>query len=142
MRYKVENTPLIVLGGRDYGMGSSRDWAAKGVFLLGVRSVIAVSYERIHRTNLVCMGVLPLQFKDGESRDSLGLTGREIFDIRGLSDELQPRQEIGVVATDPDSGKKTEFAVLCRIDTPVEVVYYRNGGVLQTVLRSMLKNGS
>ena len=142
MRYKAENTPLIVLGGRDYGMGSSRDWAAKGVFLLGVRSVIAISYERIHRTNLVCMGVLPLQFKDGESRDSLGLTGREIFDIRGLSDELQPRQEIGVVATAPDSGKKTEFAVLCRIDTPVEVDYYRNGGVLQTVLRSMLKNGS
>jgi aconitate hydratase len=139
MKYKQENTPLIVLAGKDYGMGSSRDWAAKGTLLLGVRAVIAVSFERIHRTNLVCMGVLPLQFKQGQSRESLGLTGHEVFEFADLGDDLKPQQDLGVVATHPETQKVTQFAVRCRIDTPVEVEYYRNGGVLQTVLRKLLK---
>ncbi len=138
MRYAKDDTPLIVLAGRDYGMGSSRDWAAKGTFLLGVRAVIAVSFERIHRTNLVCMGVLPLEFKKGESPESLGLTGRELFDFPDLNDQLRPQQDVRVVARDEKGGKKAEFKAVCRIDTPVEVEYYRNGGVLQTVLRRML----
>jgi aconitate hydratase len=120
-------------------MGSSRDWAAKGTFLLGVRTVLAVSFERIHRTNLVCMGVLPLQFKAGDSRETLGLTGREVFELPELNDNLKPQQDLKVVAIDPDTKKRTEFTVRCRIDTPVEVEYYRNGGVLQTVLRAMFK---
>ncbi len=128
-------TPLIVLAGIDYGMGSSRDWAAKGTFLLGVRAVIAASYERIHRSNLVGMGVLPLQFKDGTTHKSLGLTGEETFDIH-VNDHVQPRQTLKVTATRPD-GKKIEFDTVCRIDTPVEVEYYRNGGILHTVLRKM-----
>ena len=138
MKYKESSTPLIVLAGKDYGMGSSRDWAAKGTLLLGIRAVIAQSFERIHRTNLVCMGVLPLQFEDGASRQSLEIDGRGLFDIPDLTDELQPRQKLTVVATDPESQKKTEFSVLCRIDTPIEVEYYRHGGVLQMVLRKML----
>jgi aconitate hydratase len=138
MRYAQEKTPLIVLAGKDYGMGSSRDWAAKGTFLLGVRAVIAVSFERIHRTNLVCMGVLPLEFKAGQSRESLGLSGHELFDFPDLTDQLKPQQDVRVVARHPESGKQTEFRAVCRIDTPVEVGYYRNGGVLQTVLRRML----
>jgi aconitate hydratase len=140
MRYKADGTPLIVLAGKDYGMGSSRDWAAKGTFLLGVRVVIATSFERIHRTNLVCMGVLPTEFKNGQTRESLGLTGYELFEFPNLSDDLTPRQDLKVVATHPESGETTEFDVLCRIDTPVEVDYYRNGGVLQAVLRSMLRS--
>ncbi len=137
MRYARDKTPLIVLAGRDYGMGSSRDWAAKGTFLLGVRAVIAATFERIHRTNLVCMGVLPLQFKPGENRETFGLTGHETFAIPELTDNLQPQQDLKVVAT-ADDGRVTEFTVECRVDTPVEVDYYRNGGVLQTVLRKML----
>ena len=140
MKYKAAGTPLIVLAGIDYGMGSSRDWAAKGTFLLGVRVVIAASFERIHRTNLVCMGVLPLQFKPGQTRESLGLTGQEFFAIPGLSDDLQPRQDLTVVTTHPETGQKQEFTTQCRIDTPVEVDYYRHGGVLQTVIRKMLKD--
>ncbi|MBW7905515.1 MAG: aconitate hydratase AcnA [Phycisphaerae bacterium] len=136
MKYRDEGVPLIVLAGKDYGMGSSRDWAAKGALLLGVRAVIAVSFERIHRTNLVCMGVLPCVFKRGQTRESLGLTGREVFDFVDLGDDLRPQQELRVVATDP-GGRKVEFAVDCRVDTPVEVEYYRNGGVLQTVLRKL-----
>ena len=139
LRYKKAGVPLIVLAGKDYGMGSSRDWAAKGALLLGVQAVIAASFERIHRTNLVCMGVLPLQFEDGQDCGSLALTGREVFEFINLNDSLEPRQVIAIVATDPDSGKAREFNATCRIDTPVEVDYYRNGGVLQTVLRQMMR---
>ncbi len=139
VRYKEHGTPLIVLAGKDYGMGSSRDWAAKGTLLLGIRAVLAASFERIHRTNLVCMGVLPLQFKDGQTRESLDLTGHEEFDVPDLNNGLKPQQDLTVVATHPNTGKRTQFAVRCRVDTPVEVEYYRNGGVLPFVLRSMLK---
>ena len=136
--YKKDGAPLAVLAGKEYGTGSSRDWAAKGTTLLGVRVVIAESYERIHRSNLVGMGVLPLEFKLGENVQSLGLKGDETFDIVGLSNEVKPRQEITVVATSPDGNRK-QFQTLCRIDTPVEVDYYRNGGILQTVLRKLAK---
>ncbi len=137
-RYKQEGTPLIVLAGKEYGTGSSRDWAAKGTLLLGVRAVIAESFERIHRSNLVGMGVLPLQFLPGESVSSLGLTGHELFDFDGLTDDLQPRQEITVRATNPDDGTVKSVKVVCRIDTNVEVDYYRNGGILPTVLRKLI----
>ena len=135
-KYIADGTPLIVLAGKEYGTGSSRDWAAKGVQLQGVRAVIAESFERIHRSNLVGMGILPLQFKAGESVKSLGLTGFETIDIIGLSDEMHPGQEYTVRATS-DSGAVTEFKAISRIDTPVEVNYYKNGGILQTVLRRM-----
>ena len=138
MRYREEGTPLLVLAGADYGMGSSRDWAAKGTYLLGVRAVIATSFERIHRTNLVCMGVLPLEFQPGETHQSLGLTGHEVFDIPGLAETLKPQQRLTVKAVHPTTGRRTEFATICRIDTPVEMEYYRNGGVLHMVLRRML----
>ncbi len=135
LAYKQHKTPLVVLAGKDYGMGSSRDWAAKGTFLLGVRAVIAESYERIHRSNLVGMGVLPLEYKAGDTRTSLGLTGEETFSI-AVDDSLQALSDVKVVATKGD-GSKVEFTVRCRIDTPVEVDYYRNGGILHTVLRKM-----
>jgi aconitate hydratase len=122
----------MVLAGRDYGMGSSRDWAAKGPYLLGVRAVLAESFERIHRSNLIGMGVLPLQFRPGEGRQSLGLTGEELYDLPGLGDDLAPGRELEVIARGP--GEK-RFRVICRIDTPVEIEYYRNGGILQAVLR-------
>ena len=134
LKYKSAGTNLVILSGKDYGMGSSRDWAAKGTMLLGVKAVIAESYERIHRSNLCGMGVLPLQYKKGESRATLGLTGAEVFDIH-IPTDLKPGQDITVKA-----GGKT-FAVTCRIDTPVEIEYYRNGGILQTVLKSLLKAG-
>jgi aconitate hydratase len=118
-------------------MGSSRDWAAKGTFLLGVKAAIAESFERIHRSNLVGMGVLPLIFKKGQSRGSLCLSGEGVFDI-DVSDSLQPGQDVTVRVTEPD-GKRIEFVTTCRIDTPVELEYYRNGGILQTVLRKMIK---
>jgi aconitate hydratase len=137
MKYKEEGTPLVVLAGAEYGTGSSRDWAAKGTYLLGIRAVIATSFERIHRSNLVGMGVLPLQFRDGESRESLGLDGTETFDI-SLNDKLAPRQAVEVMARKPD-GEVIHFVTTCRIDTPVEVVYYRNGGILHTVLRQLAK---
>jgi aconitate hydratase len=137
-KYKASSTPLIVLAGVEYGSGSSRDWAAKGVLLLGVNAVIAASFERIHRSNLVGMGVLPLQFMPGDTHESLGLTGRETFDIVGITEELKPLQTLTVVATGEDGSKK-EFKVTCRIDTPVEVDYYKNGGILQTVLRAFMK---
>ncbi len=136
VHYARGGTPLVVLAGKDYGMGSSRDWAAKGTFLLGVKAVIAESYERIHRSNLVGMGVLPLTFNAGDTRQSLGLTGREIFDI-AIDDGVKPRQQVTVTATDPETGDKKMFTALCRIDTPVEVEYYRHGGILQAVLRKM-----
>ncbi len=132
-----DGTQLIVLAGKDYGMGSSRDWAAKGTILLGVRAVIAASYERIHRSNLVFMGVLPLQFKNGENADVLGLDGTEVFDIDVPSD-IQARQDINVTAT-ASNGTTKSFTTVCRIDSPVEVDYYRNGGILHTVLRNMAK---
>ncbi len=135
LNYKKAGTPLVVLAGNDYGMGSSRDWAAKGTFLLGIKAVIAASYERIHRSNLVGMGVLPLQFKDSDTHESLGLTGEETFGF-AVDDSVQPRQTIKVTATKPD-GTKIKFDTTCRIDTPVEVDYYRNGGILHTVLRKM-----
>jgi aconitate hydratase len=134
MRYVDQHVPLIVLAGKEYGSGSSRDWAAKGTLLLGVRAVIAQSFERIHRSNLVGMGVLPLQFSDGESVQSLGLTGREKFTIKGIADagaDAVPRT-LTVVADG------TEFEVTVRIDTPKEQRYYRHGGILQYVLRELL----
>ena len=136
-KYRTEGVPLIILAGAEYGTGSSRDWAAKGTFLLGVRAVIAASYERIHRSNLVGMGVLPLQFAAGQTWQSLGLTGEELFDIPDLDDRLQPRSTIHVHAKSADGAVKT-FPALVRIDTPVEMDYYRNGGILQTVLRKLL----
>ena len=138
MKYKESGTPLVVLAGAEYGTGSSRDWAAKGTFLLGVRAVIAASYERIHRSNLVMMGVLPLEFETGTTWQSLGLTGEEVFDIADLNDDLQPRQTLNVIATSEDGSKK-EFTTTVRIDTPVELDYYRNGGILHTVLRKLLE---
>jgi aconitate hydratase len=138
LKYKAAGTPLVVLAGNDYGMGSSRDWAAKGVLLLGVRMVIAQSYERIHRSNLVGMGVLPLQFMPGETPQTLGLDGTESFSTLNLTDEVKPLQEITVRAERAD-GTAVTFQTLCRIDTPVEVDYYRNGGILHTVLRNFLK---
>jgi aconitate hydratase len=133
-KYAGEGVPLVILAGKEYGSGSSRDWAAKGTMLLGVRAVIAESYERIHRSNLIGMGVLPLQFKDGDTRDSLGLTGEETFEITGI-DEL-PR-EITVSAATDGADAKT-FTAIVRIDTPGEQEYYRHGGILQYVLRSLL----
>lgn len=137
-RYMAEDIPLVILAGKEYGTGSSRDWAAKGVQLQGVRAVIAESFERIHRSNLVGMGVLPLMFKPGESAKSLGLTGYETFEILGLDNDLQPGQLYRVRAT-ADDGNVTEFEVISRIDTPVEANYYKNGGILQTVLRKIAK---
>ncbi len=139
MRYQEDGTPLIVLAGKEYGTGSSRDWAAKGVLLLGVRAVIAESFERIHRSNLVGMGVLPLQFKPGQSVSKLDLSGFETYDILGLDDNMKPGQEYTVRAT-ADNGAVTEFTVISRIDTPVEVEYYKNGGILHTVLRRLLQS--
>lgn len=140
MKYKEEGVSLVVLAGAEYGTGSSRDWAAKGTYLLGVRAVIAASYERIHRSNLVGMGVLPLELPKGQTWQSLGLTGEESFTIDGLDDSLTPRSKLKVVAT-ADDGKSTEFEATVRIDTPVELDYYRNGGILQAVLRKILKTG-
>jgi aconitate hydratase len=135
--YRRAGVPLVVLAGKDYGMGSSRDWAAKGTFLLGVRAVIAVSFERIHRSNLVGMGVLPLCFRPGEDAASLGLDGTETFEIP-IGDDLAPRQTVAVEALHP-SGKRRRFETLCRIDTPVEVQYFRHGGILHNVLRKMAR---
>jgi aconitate hydratase len=135
-RYQEAGTPLIVIGGKEYGTGSSRDWAAKGTVLLGVKAVIVESFERIHRSNLVGMGVLPLQFLPGESASSLGLTGRETFDIAGI-ETLAPKGRLTVRATAED-GTVKEFQVVVRIDSPVEVAYYRNGGILPFVLRRLV----
>lgn len=139
VRYKEAGIPLIILAGKEYGSGSSRDWAAKGTLLLGVKAVIAESYERIHRSNLVGMGVLPLQFMAGQSAASLGLTGHEIFSILGLDDQLKHGSEVTVKAARSDDSELL-FQALVRIDTPIEVNYYRNGGILQTVLRKMLQS--
>jgi aconitate hydratase len=138
MKYKAEGVPLVVLAGAEYGTGSSRDWAAKGTYLLGVRAVLAVSFERIHRSNLVGMGILPLEFPAGKTWESLGLTGEEVFEIPDLSDRTVPLSQITVRATAADGNVK-EFQAKVRIDTPVEIDYYRNGGILQTVLRKLAK---
>ncbi|MEK5324457.1 aconitate hydratase AcnA [Aeribacillus sp. FSL M8-0254] len=137
MKYKQDGTGLVVLAGKDYGMGSSRDWAAKGTNLLGIKTVIAESFERIHRSNLVLMGVLPLQFKEGENADTLGLTGKEVLDVH-IDESVKPRDYIKVTATD-ENGNKKEFEVLVRFDSEVEIDYYRHGGILQMVLREKLK---
>ncbi|NOY78546.1 MAG: aconitate hydratase AcnA [Calditrichaeota bacterium] len=139
MKYQQDGTPLLVIGGKEYGTGSSRDWAAKGTALLGVKAVLAESFERIHRSNLIGMGVLPLQFKAGENRDTLGLTGKEVYDITGIAEGLKPGQDVTVTATAEDGSVKS-FKVLVRLDTPVEVDYYQNGGILQTVLRNMISH--
>jgi aconitate hydratase len=136
VRYREAGVPLIVIAGKEYGSGSSRDWAAKGTRLLGARAVIAESYERIHRSNLIGMGVLALEFKPGENRESLGLTGHEVFEIEGVV-ALAPQKEIKVRAKS-DGGKEKTFSVIARADTPEEVAYYRHGGILQYVLRQML----
>jgi aconitate hydratase len=138
MTYAQAGTPLVIVAGKEYGTGSSRDWAAKGTVLLGVRAVIAESFERIHRSNLVGMGVLPLEFTGGETRQSLGLTGFETFDIEGLGDALAPRTQLTVNAGTPD-GTTRSFQVLCRIDTPEELNYYKHGGILPYVLRSLAR---
>ncbi|PIQ82584.1 MAG: aconitate hydratase AcnA, partial [Candidatus Omnitrophica bacterium CG11_big_fil_rev_8_21_14_0_20_64_10] len=139
-KYRAEGVPLIVLAGKEYGSGSSRDWAAKGPALLGIRAAIAESFERIHRSNLIGMGILPLEFKAGESVASLGLTGKERFSIPGLSDSIQPGQVVAVEAAD-ESGKAKRFEVIVRLDTPIEVDYYRHGGILHYVLRRFLACG-
>ncbi len=137
MQYQKEGVPLIIIAGKEYGSGSSRDWAAKGPRLLGAKAVIAETYERIHRSNLIGMGIVPLQFKPGESLRSLGLTGHEIYDVSGITDGLKLRQELTVKAKS-DSGKAREFKATCRIDTPAELEYYRHGGILEYVLRQLL----
>jgi aconitate hydratase len=139
LRYKTEGTPLVVLAGKEYGTGSSRDWAAKGTALLGVRAVLAESFERIHRSNLGMMGVLPLQFKEGENAQALGLTGEELISLEGISDHMTPRQEI-LVRVQRKDGSTFSFTTIARLDTPVEVDYYRHGGILPAVLRNLLKH--
>ena len=138
MKFKSEGVPLIVLAGREYGSGSSRDWAAKGPRLLGVKAVIAASFERIHRSNLIGMGILPLQFRDGESAGTLGLNGFETYNIEGPEEGIGPGGKVKVVVRSAD-GSTTSFAALSRIDTPMEVEYYRHDGILQYVLRSLLR---
>ncbi len=135
-RYRAENVPLLVIAGKEYGAGSSRDWAAKGTLLLGARAVLAESFERIHRSNLIGMGVLPLEFQEGETAKSVGLTGQEIFDVEGLAGQFKPRKILRVRARDA-AGKEKTFSAVARIDTPVEVTYFQHGGILQYVLRQM-----
>ena len=136
--YQQEGTPLIILAGKEYGTGSSRDWAAKGPWLQGVKAVIAESFERIHRSNLVGMGILPLQFVDGQNMQSLDLSGFETYDVLGLTEEMAPNQEYTVRVT-REQGTVGEFRVTSRLDTPVEVNYFKNGGILHTVLRRLVK---
>jgi aconitate hydratase len=141
MAYQAEGVPLVIIAGKEYGTGSSRDWAAKGTRLLGVKAVIAESYERIHRSNLVGMGVLPLQFKSGESRKSLGLDGSELFDITGIAGGIKPRMDVACTIRRAD-GSTTPVTLTCRIDTLDEVEYFRHGGILQYVLRNMMKDAA
>jgi aconitate hydratase len=135
LRYAAENVPLIVIAGREYGSGSSRDWAAKGTALLGVKAVLAESYERIHRANLVGMGVLPLQFQPGQNAESLGLTGREEFDVIGLADGLSRRQTLRLNVRDGNDERRID--VIARLDGPVELEYFRQGGILPAVVRRL-----
>jgi aconitate hydratase len=141
MEYKKRGVPLVIFGGKEYGTGSSRDWAAKGTLLLGVKAVIVESFERIHRSNLVGMGVLPLQFRDGVSRQTLKLTGAEMLDIVGVEAGLKPRMELTLRIHDPAGGTREE-PLICRIDTLDEVEYFRHGGILQYVLRGLLKEAA
>ncbi|MGN6248733.1 MAG: aconitate hydratase, partial [Ginsengibacter sp.] len=138
MKYKENKIPLIVLAGKEYGSGSSRDWAAKGTFLLGIKAVIAESYERIHRSNLVGMGVLPLQYKEGDSAQSLGLTGNETYTITGIASDLTSGKEVDVIAKRED-GSEINFKAIARLDSSIEIEYYRHGGILQYVLRQFLE---
>ncbi len=140
MKYQKEGVPLLVIAGKEYGSGSSRDWAAKGPALLGVKAAIAESFERIHRSNLVGMGVLPLEFEPGENKETLGLTGHEVYQIEGVAKDLKPRKKLQVSAA--QDGKAKKFNVTCRIDTPDEMAYYRHGGILQYVLRELRKTAS
>ncbi len=137
-KYKDDETPLLVIAGKEYGSGSSRDWAAKGTYLLGIKAVIAESYERIHRSNLIGMGVLPLQFEEGDNAESIGLTGKEVFTISGISDDMMPLQKFDVTAKDPESDEEKKFKVVSRLDSNVEIAYYKHGGILQYVLRQFL----
>jgi aconitate hydratase len=138
MQYQKQGVPLLVIAGKEYGSGSSRDWAAKGTWMLGVRAVIAESYERIHRSNLIGMGVLPLEFPAGQTAASLGLTGLETYSISGIADDLRAGKLLDVTAR-ADGGKTQSFKATCRIDTAVELDYYRHGGILQFVLRQLLE---
>ena len=138
MKYAEEGVPLVVIGGKEYGTGSSRDWAAKGTRLLGVKAVIVESFERIHRSNLVGMGVLPLQFMEGTNRHTLKLTGEETFDITGVAGGIKPRMEVTLTIHRSD-GSSEQVPLLCRIDTADEVAYYKNGGILHYVLRNLMK---
>jgi aconitate hydratase len=140
VKYAEHQTPLIVVAGQEYGTGSSRDWAAKGTGLLGVKCVVAQSFERIHRSNLVGMGVLPLQFKEGTTAQTLHLDGTETYDVIGLSAKLKPQQELTLRITRPD-GKTQDIPVTCRIDTPIEIEYYQHGGILPYVLRQLVGRG-
>jgi aconitate hydratase len=139
VRYQQEGVPLIVLAGKEYGSGSSRDWAAKGPLLLGIRAAIAESFERIHRSNLVGMGILPLQFRQGENKESLGLTGRETYDILDIAEGLKPHQDVTVKVT-RDDGSTFTFQTLARLDSAIDVIYYKNGGILPTVLRRLMQD--
>jgi aconitate hydratase len=137
MKYVAEGTPTMVFGGEEYGTGSSRDWAAKGTQLLGVKAVIVRSFERIHRSNLVGMGVLPLQFIGNDSVETLGITGKETYDLKGLEGEIKP-QQLATLVIHRENGDTQEVQVLLRIDTPIEVDYYKHGGILPFVLRQLL----
>jgi aconitate hydratase len=138
MKYREEKVSLVVIAGKEYGAGSSRDWAAKGTLTLGVKAVIAQSFERIHRSNLIGMGVLPLEFMPGEGVEVLGLNGREIYSVLDIGDDLKPEAVVTVKA-EKEEGSVVEFNVRVRIETPIEIDYYRNGGILHTVLRQMLQ---
>ncbi|HBR57681.1 MAG TPA: aconitate hydratase, partial [Blastocatellia bacterium] len=139
VKYRAEEVPLVIFAGQEYGTGSSRDWAAKGTKLMGVSAVVARSYERIHRSNLVGMGVLPLQFKDGVSAESLGLDGTETFDIKGLEGaEIRPGQDVNLTIA-RSNGTQVEVPLTLRIDTPIEIEYYKSGGILPFVLRQLIE---
>ena len=138
MEYQKRGVPLVIFGGKEYGTGSSRDWAAKGTLLLGVKAVIVESFERIHRSNLVGMGVLPLVFKDGTTRQTLGLDGTEVLDVTGVKDGIKPRMDV-TLTIHRVNGKTDTVPLTCRIDTLDEVEYFRHGGILQYVLRGMAK---
>ena len=137
VKYKEDQTPLVVLAGKEYGSGSSRDWAAKGAFLLGIKAIIAESYERIHRSNLVGMGVLPLQYLNGDTAEKLGLTGNESFTITGIAEDIKPLKKVQVIAKKED-GTEIKFDAIARMDSNIEIEYYRHGGILQYVLRHFL----
>jgi aconitate hydratase len=142
LKYRADGTPLIVLAGKEYGSGSSRDWAAKGPYLLGIKAVLAESFERIHRSNLIGMGVLPLEYLEGADRSTFGLRGEEIYDITGIAAGIEPQMRVRVKATDAQTGRSIEFDALVRIDTPNEAEYYRHGGILQYMLRQLARGSA